>query len=151
MALRKRPKKGMPDEFPSNADGDSVTSVAIARAIFDQIQTAATRGGRLAGQISGSKFEQITRSFVQETFSALKALRPGKWDFNPEKRAIFRFEQYRHLAELSDARFPYPEIAHTVLAAKAGAQPAAGQRERTASAQAWMEGVCSLGMRNDGF
>lgn len=84
----------MPDEFPSNADGDSPTSIAIARAIFDQIRTEATLGGRLAGQIAGSKFEQITRSFVRETFTALKALRPGKWDFNPEKRAIFRFEQY---------------------------------------------------------
>jgi hypothetical protein len=68
----------MVDEFPSNADGDSTTSISIARAIFDQIQTEATLGGRLAGQISGSKFEQITRSFVRETFGALKALRPGK-------------------------------------------------------------------------
>jgi hypothetical protein len=111
MAPRKKPKRGMPDEFPSNADGDSQTSIAIARAIFDQIQTEATLGGRLAGQISGSKFEQITRSFVQETFSTLKALRPGKWDFNPEKRAIFRFEQYHHLAELSEVAAKNPEIA----------------------------------------
>jgi hypothetical protein len=111
MAPRKKPKKGMPDEFPSNADGDSVTSIAIARAIFDQLQTETKLGGRLAGQISGSKFEQITRSFVQETFGALKALRPGKWDFNPEKRAISRFEQYHHLAELSDVAARNPEIA----------------------------------------
>lgn len=111
VAARKKPKKGMVDEFPSNADGDSVTSIAIARAIFDQIQTEAKLGGRLAGQISGSKFEQITRSFVQETFSRLKALRPGRWDFNPEKRAIFRFEQYHHLAELSEVAAKNPEIA----------------------------------------
>jgi hypothetical protein len=101
----------MADEFPSNADGDSATSVAIARAIFDQIQTEATIGGRLAGQISGSKFEQITRSFVQETFMSLKALRPGRWDFYPEKRAISRFEQYHHLAELSEVAAKNPEIA----------------------------------------
>ncbi len=111
MEHRNRPKNGMPDEFPSNADGDSQTSIAIARAIFDQIQTEATLGGRLAGQISGSKFEQITRSFVQETFTTLKALRPGKWDFNPKKRAIFRFEQYHHLAELSEVAAKNPEIA----------------------------------------
>jgi hypothetical protein len=111
MAARKKPKKGMADEFPSNADGDSATSVAIAQAIFDRIHTESALRGRLAGQISGSRFEQITRSFVQETFSMLKALRPGKWDFNPEKRAIFRFEQYRHLADLSGVAAKNPELA----------------------------------------
>ncbi len=111
MAPRKKPKKGRPASFPSNADGDSVTSVAIARAIFEQIQTETRLGGRLAGQISGSRFEQITRSFVQETFPALKALRPVRWDFNPEKRAIFRFEQYHHFAQLSDVAAKNPEIA----------------------------------------
>jgi NgoMIV restriction enzyme len=111
MAARKKPKKGLPDQYPSNADGDSSTSVAIAGAIFDRIQSEATLGGRLAGQISGNKFEQITRSFVQETFSALAPLRPGKWNFNPEKRAIFRFEQYHHLSELSEMAVRNPEIA----------------------------------------
>jgi hypothetical protein len=111
MAARKKPKGGLPNEFPSNADGDSATSIAIAQAIFDQIQSKAKLGGRLAGQISGSKFEQITRSFVEETFSTLKALRPGKWDFNSERRSIFRFEQYRHLAELSQIAEKNPEIA----------------------------------------
>src|SRR5689334_6329892 len=89
MAPRKKPKRGLPNEFPSNADGDSATSIAIAQAIFDQIQSKAIVGGRLAGQISGSKFEQITRSFVEKTFGTLKALRPGNWDFNTAKRAIF--------------------------------------------------------------
>ena len=111
LTARKKPKKGLPNEFPSNADGDSVTSIAIAQAIFDQIQSKAQLGGRLAGQISGSKFEQITRSFIEETFGTLKALRPGTWDFNPETRAIFRFEQYHHLAELSQVAKKNPEIA----------------------------------------
>ena len=111
IAARKKPKKGLPMEFPSNADGDSATSIAIAQAIYDQIQSEATAGGRLAGQISGSKFEQITRSFIQETFSNLEALRPGKWDYAPEKRAIFRFEQYHHLAELAELAEKNPEIA----------------------------------------
>ncbi len=111
ITARKKPKKGLPDKFPSNADGDSVSSIAIAQAIFDQIQSKARVVGRLAGQISGSKFEQITRSFIEETFTSLKSLRPGKWDFNPEKRAIFRFEQYHHLAELSRVAEANPEIA----------------------------------------
>jgi hypothetical protein len=111
LTARKNPKKGFPNEFPSNADGDSATSIAIAQAIFDQIQSKAKLGGRLAGQISGSKFEQITRSFIEETFSSLKTLRPGTWDFNPETRTIFRFEQYHHLAELSQVAKKNPEIA----------------------------------------
>ncbi len=111
LAARKKPKKGLPKEFPSNADGDSATSIAIAQAIFDQIQSNAKLAGRLAGQISGSKFEQITRAFIEETFITLKNLRPGKWDFNPEKRAIFRFEQYGHLAELLRIAEENPEIA----------------------------------------
>ena len=111
MAARKTPKKGLPNEFPSNADGDSATSIAIAQRIFDQIQSEATIGARLAGQISGGKFEQITRSFIETTFSRLGNLRPGKWDFDPEKRAIFRFEQYHHLAELRQLAYKNPEIA----------------------------------------
>ncbi len=111
LTARKKAKKGLPPEFPSNADGDSATSIAIAQAIFDQIKSKAKLGGRLAGQISGSKFEQITRSFVEETFSALSGLRPGTWDFEPEKRAIFRFEQYCHLAGISQIAEQHPEIA----------------------------------------
>lgn len=111
LAERKKAKKGLPDRFPSNADGDSATSIAVAQGIFDQIQSKAKLGGRLAGQISGSKFEQITRLFVEETFGALQGLRPGKWDVNPGKRAIFRFEQYHHLAQLSKVAEDNPEIA----------------------------------------
>jgi hypothetical protein len=111
MAARKKPKRGLPNQFPSNADGDSATSIAIAQAIFDQIQSEAKVSGRLPGQISGSKFEQITRSFVEETFRALKTLRPGKWEFDPKKRAIFGFEQYHHLSELSQVAEKNPEIA----------------------------------------
>lgn len=111
ITARKSRKKGLPNEFPSNADGDSPTSIAIAQGIFDQIQSEAKVGTRLAGQISGGKFEQITRSFVETAFSSLGGLRPGKWDFNPEKRAIFRFEQYHHLAELAQVAEKNPEIA----------------------------------------
>lgn len=111
IAARKKPKKGMPNKFPSNADGDSAASITIAQAIYDQIRSEAAVGGRLAGQISGSKFEQIVRSFVEATFSVLGALRPGKWNYAPSKRAIFRFEQYHHLAELAEVAEKNPEIA----------------------------------------
>jgi NgoMIV restriction enzyme len=111
MTVRAKPKKGLPLRFPSNADGDSATSIALAQAIYDQIQSEATAGGRMAGQISGSKFEQITQSFIQETFSVLADLRPGKWDYAPGKKAIFNFEQYHHLADLRQVAEKNPEIA----------------------------------------
>lgn len=111
MVARSKSKEGLPNEFPSNADKDSATSIAIAQAIFDKIQSKAKTAGRLAGQISGSKFEQITRSFVEETFSTLGNLRPGQWEFNVQKRAIFGFEQYHHLAELLQVAKGNPEIA----------------------------------------
>jgi hypothetical protein len=111
MAARKKPKRGFPNQFPSNADGDSLASINIAQAIFDQIQSKAMRGGQLAGQIPQSKFEQITRFFLKETFGALKALRPGKWDFDPKKRATSRFEQYHHFARMTQIAKEKPEIA----------------------------------------
>jgi hypothetical protein len=108
MEHRKKPKTGRTDEFPSNAHGDSPTSVAIARAILDQIQAEVTLCGCLEGQISGRNFEQITRSFVQETFAAM---RTTKWSLSPEKGAFFRPEQYRRLTELSGVAAKNPELA----------------------------------------
>ena len=111
LAVRKKPKRGLPDRFPSNADGDSATSIAIAQGIYDQIQSEKETAGRLAAQVSGSKFEQITKNFIEATFLKLRALRPGTWNLSPEKRAIFRFEQYHHLAELAEVAQKNPEIA----------------------------------------
>jgi len=108
---RKKAKNGLPAQVPSNADGDSTTSIAIAQAIFDQIKSKTKVGSRLAGQISGSKFELITRSFIEETFAALKDMRPGRWDCSPAKRSISRYEQYHHLSELSKLADKYPEMA----------------------------------------
>jgi len=84
---------------PSNADSSSKTSIALARGIIERIGSNVS--GRLAGQASGSQFEQITKSFIEQTFLRLKHLRPGAWDLSPQKRLIARFEQYAHLAELS--------------------------------------------------
>lgn len=111
LTARKKPKAGLPEEVPSNADGDSATSIAIAQVILDQIQAKTKTSARLAGQVSGSKFEQVTRGFIARTFSSLKNLRPGKWDCAPAKRAISRYEQYHHLLELSELAEQHPEMA----------------------------------------
>jgi len=108
---RKKPKQGQPDQIPSNADSDSTTSVSVARAILDQVQSQTKATVRLAGQVSGNLFEHLTRDFVATTFGALKNIRPGTWDCSPAKRAISRYEQYHHLMELSDLAEKYPEMA----------------------------------------
>jgi hypothetical protein len=109
----KKDKAGNPvgTPYPTNADADSPTSVAIATAILKLIEEESKVGERLKGQISGSKFEQITKSFVTSTFSRLSALRPGNWDLSPKKRSITRFDQYHHLADIQAVAENNPEIA----------------------------------------
>jgi hypothetical protein len=92
IKTRTSPQKGLPPRFPSNADGNSAMSIRLAQTIYDRIQSESTPGGRRVGRISGNKFGQITRSFVQETFGGLEALRPGKWDYSYREEAIFKSE-----------------------------------------------------------
>jgi hypothetical protein len=100
------------DQVASNADGSSAASVAIARGILQRIQSETSTGAaRLAGQAAGREFERITKAFLGQTFLKLSALRPGIWDMNPQKSAIARFSQYRHLADLERISAAQPEIA----------------------------------------
>ncbi|MBZ5522995.1 MAG: NgoMIV family type II restriction endonuclease [Acidobacteriia bacterium] len=97
---RKNAKAGMATTYPSNADGDSAASIAIAQAIFDQIQSQPR--GKVAGHISGNTFERTIRSFIKETFSALKSVRRGKGKSN--KKAFFEhkfFESAKKSDELT--------------------------------------------------
>jgi hypothetical protein len=111
ISKRAKSRGDLPQEVPSNADADSASSIAIAQAIFDQIQSEIKVGVKLAGQMAGNKFEHITRSYVEKTFAALKHIRPGKWDSSPAKREIWSYEQYHHLAELSELAKKYEELA----------------------------------------
>lgn len=111
MVARNDSREGLPSQSPSNADSDSATSITIAQAIYDRIQSETMLSDRLAGQISGSEFERITRSFVEETFSTLEALRPGQWEQTSKLRAVLGFERYRRLAKLAAAAEKNPELA----------------------------------------
>jgi hypothetical protein len=61
---------------PSNADKDSKASVAIAKGIAELLE-AETIGERIAGQTSGSQFEEICSNFVRETFLELGTCGPA--------------------------------------------------------------------------
>lgn len=86
---------------PSNADKHSQTSVALAKGIVDEIalQTANVKS---SGQTSGKSFENITAAFIEKVFYELNHLRPGDFEFFIG-RSIDAFEQYEHLALLSEA------------------------------------------------
>jgi len=100
--------------IPSNADKHSKPSVAIATGILDRLG-AKSRGARLAGQMAGSKFEEICSEYLEETFLRLKHLRPGTWEVSKGigggRLAIAQFDQYEHLAALDAAAKENPDLA----------------------------------------
>jgi hypothetical protein len=111
LCVSERPSRKGKLRVPSNADADSRASIDVAARIFDLLCSEGVSAERLSGQLSGSKFEQIVRAFVEETFPRLCSLRPGKWIFPHEARAIARFEQYEHLGELTKVAGSNPELA----------------------------------------
>ncbi len=99
---------------PSNSDKDNVVSVALAKGILTRLGSEVI-GARLAGQMSGNRFEAITCKFISQTFPHLTHLRPGEWTIQQitarDRTAIARFEQYSHLIALDIAARKDPELA----------------------------------------
>ncbi len=108
---RGEPKEGFPDEFPSNANGDSSTSIAIAQNILDHIQSKARFRSWSTDQSRDDNFVQITRSFLEEALMGLGNIRPNNFKFI-EGKDIFRFEQYCYFAKLSKLAERDPEISY---------------------------------------
>ena len=89
-----------PDGRPSNADRGSKISVTLARGMLSSATSAITSLPN--GQAVGAIFAEITKEFIESSFSALTHIRPGKWQYStkPGKLGITAFEQYAHLATL---------------------------------------------------
>jgi len=98
LRIKRNAKKG---DYPNNADGDSKLSVKIAWEILNQI-CATPKYGSVSGQTAGKIFEEITKDFIQQSFSLLHHLRPGNWHYFVETE-ISHFEQYKDLAEIEAA------------------------------------------------
>lgn len=100
--------------IPGNADKNNKASVAIASSILEQLGPGPAQA-RLAGQSSGSRFEDFCQSFLSETFPLLGALRPGEWDIlrigQRDKTGLTRFSQYRHIREIANAVAGNPDLA----------------------------------------
>jgi hypothetical protein len=70
------------------------------------------RGARLAAQMSGNRFEEICRAFLENTFLQLGHLRPGTWRIRRGSRALIAsHEQYAHLTALEQAARRDPQLA----------------------------------------
>ncbi|OWY20044.1 restriction endonuclease [Sphingobacteriales bacterium UPWRP_1] len=87
--------------IPSNADKHSNISVKIAQSIVEQINLH-VQANVVSGQTAGKTFEKLTANYLEQAFSELNHLRPGKYAFFIGK-SIETFEQYEHLAILTEA------------------------------------------------
>jgi len=95
----------------STADKHNKYSASIAYGIAMRIGIE-SRGARLAGQMSGNRFEEICRAFLENTFLRLKHLRPGTWHIRRGGRASLpRHEQYAHLTALQEAASKNAQLA----------------------------------------
>ena len=99
--------------IPGNADKHSRISVRIAVGIMKRLGSG-TFGARLSGQMAGSKFEEICKEYLEETFPRLAHLRPGKWEICKgigRRSSIAQYDQYEHLDALEAASRAKPELA----------------------------------------
>lgn len=93
---------------PNNADKYSKISVALAKGILKRMDYPLNPVA-VSAQTSGNLFEQITASFIEESFQMLSHLRSGEWTFSIGRR-VQEFEQYEHLAELAKALRRYKDL-----------------------------------------
>lgn len=96
------------DGIPNNSDKGSSSSVRIGKAVVDSLDVK-PKIGKLAGQTTGSGFEEATRDFLREAFELLSHLRPGEWEFTLGG-TIGDYEQYMHLSEVSRITEEHKEL-----------------------------------------
>jgi hypothetical protein len=98
--------------IPSIADKHSKVSIDLASGVLRRLGNEA-KGARLAGQMSGNKFESVVASYLEATFPKLSSVRCGKYSITKgdSRLAIAAFEQYEHLAALADAVEENPSLA----------------------------------------
>lgn len=87
--------------IPNNADKHSAISVNLAKGIISEIGYKTLTKVKAAGQTSGKSFEDLTADYLGKAFSHLRHLRNGKYEFFISK-SIYEFEQYEHLALLTN-------------------------------------------------
>ena len=94
---------------PSNADGGSNPSIALAKGIIEQLGDARSVE-KLPGQTAGANFEDICATYVRVCFDQLSHLRAGRF-FVSKGGGISQFEQYAHLARLEEIARAHRDLA----------------------------------------
>lgn len=119
LGLRKKREKKKGKSYYSNADSGNAGSMAIAKRIADKLAVKTGQQPCQAPpkeQTAGSVFANLTKEFLDEAFTHLHHLRPGKWVFSTsqEKGGITKHFQYEHLADLQRVLEKHPELKATL-------------------------------------
>lgn len=85
--------------IPSMADVDNKLSRRISQNILKLLPYPISKK-EISGQTAGERLEQITRSFLEDSFSYLQHIRPGRWRVSVHDK-VSDFDQYKHLGELA--------------------------------------------------
>lgn len=88
------------DAYPNFADRSSQSSVLIASGVAASLGFRPQNAKGISGQRAGSLFEKLTCAFIEEAFTSIKHLRPGRWQYLTTQTQISGFVQYRHMAIL---------------------------------------------------
>ncbi len=86
--------------YPNFADGSSQSSVRIAHGIATALGFPIRKIPSMTGQTAGTLFERLTCEFLEDAFTAIRHLRPGRWQYRTTQTQISNFVQYRHLETL---------------------------------------------------
>lgn len=86
--------------FPNFADGSSQSSVLIANGIATALEFPIKKNATIKGQTAGNLFEKLTCEFIKDAFTAIRHLRPGRWQYLTAQTQISNFVQYQHLETL---------------------------------------------------
>jgi hypothetical protein len=81
------------------ADGSNRTSCEIAEGIVKKIEYV-PNCEIIHEQTAGDIFENVTKTFISNTFKSLQHIRPGNWVYSTEQTSISQFDQYDHLKNL---------------------------------------------------
>jgi hypothetical protein len=84
----------------SMADVSNSLSKKISRNLLNRLPYLVSQK-EVSGQTAGERLEQITKDFLEQAFTYLQHIRPGKWIFSVHN-SISGFGQYQHLAELAN-------------------------------------------------
>ena len=96
VRIRKDKEKG---DYPNSADSGNKSSINIAWGLFNRL-ACTPNYERVSEQTAGGLFEKITKDFIENAFTLLYHLRPGKWHYTTKQTAISHFVQYEHLSYL---------------------------------------------------